>query len=91
MASRRTFLETSALAAGATALGSASLGAAEAPMIGIQVGAVSFVDEGTEKVIDGLREMAAVNTLSRTPSCTEGRASSPRRPPTIPATTSSPT
>src|SRR6266511_2931679 len=63
MVSRRAFLEASALAAGATALGPASLGAAEAPMIGIQVGAVSFVDEGTEKVIDGLREMAGVNTL----------------------------
>ena len=51
MVSRRTFLETSALAAGGTALGPASFGAAEVPMIGIQVGAVSFVDEGTEKAI----------------------------------------
>src|SRR5690348_9239855 len=32
-------------------------------MIGIQVGAVSFVDEGTEKVLDVLQERAAVNTL----------------------------
>ncbi len=31
--------------------------------IGIQVGAVSFVDEGTEKVLDILQERAAVNTL----------------------------
>ena len=32
-------------------------------MIGIQVGAVSFVDEGTEKVLDVLQERASVNTL----------------------------
>ena len=33
------------------------------PMIGIQIGAVSLVDEGTDRVLDGLREMAAINTL----------------------------
>ena len=32
-------------------------------MIGIQIGAVSFVDEGTEKVLDVLQERACVNTL----------------------------
>jgi hypothetical protein len=32
-------------------------------MIGIQVGAISFVDEGTEKVLDVLQERACVNTL----------------------------
>jgi len=32
-------------------------------MIGIQVGAISFVDEGTEKVLDILQERACVNTL----------------------------
>ena len=31
--------------------------------IGIQVGAVSFVDEGTEKVLDLLRERASVDTI----------------------------
>ena len=31
--------------------------------VGIQIGAVSFVDEGTEKVLDILQESAAVNTL----------------------------
>ncbi|MGH7972132.1 MAG: hypothetical protein ACREIC_25745, partial [Limisphaerales bacterium] len=31
--------------------------------IGIQIGAVSFVDEGTEKVLDVLQERGAVNTL----------------------------
>src|SRR5205814_6756287 len=30
---------------------------------GIQFGAVSFVDEGTDKVLDSLQEMAAINTL----------------------------
>ena len=32
-------------------------------MIGIQVGAVSFLDEGTEQVLDILQERGAVNTL----------------------------
>jgi hypothetical protein len=32
-------------------------------MIGIQVGAISFVDEGTEQVLDILQERACVNTL----------------------------
>src|ERR1043166_9556819 len=36
---------------------------ADAPMIGIQAGAVSFVDEGTAKVLDNFQEMAAVNTI----------------------------
>src|SRR5579862_2351522 len=37
--------------------------AVASPMIGIQIGAVSFVDEGTEKVLDILQERAGVNTL----------------------------
>src|SRR2546428_3406070 len=70
---RRTFLEGSTLLVGGAVLkrGSETAAFAAAPrsdvadqrMIGIQVGAVSFVDEGTDKVLDGLREMAAVNTL----------------------------
>jgi hypothetical protein len=32
-------------------------------MIGIQIGAVSFLDEGTERVLDILQERGAVNTL----------------------------
>jgi hypothetical protein len=32
-------------------------------MIGIQIGAVSFVDEGTERVLDILQERGGVNTL----------------------------
>jgi hypothetical protein len=37
--------------------------ASSSKMIGIQVGAISFVDEGTEKVLDVLQERAGVNTL----------------------------
>lgn len=35
----------------------------EKKMIGIQVGAVSFVDEGFDKVLDILQERASINTL----------------------------
>ncbi len=35
----------------------------QAKMIGIQVGAVSFVDEGVEKVLDEFEHDAAINTL----------------------------
>ena len=62
---RRTFLQS----ASATAL-AASVPAERAvaapvtsKMIGIQVGAVSFVDEGTEKVLDEFQNDAAINTL----------------------------
>ncbi len=64
MQNRRDFLKT-----GASTLGAASLATAApaAPggkkMIGMQVGAVSFVDEGTDKVLDILQERGAVNTL----------------------------
>src|SRR5947208_1055802 len=61
---RRTFLETSTLIAASGARGRAPRAArAEPPMVGIQVGAVSFVDEGTDKVLDGFQEMAGINTL----------------------------
>jgi hypothetical protein len=33
------------------------------PYVAIQIGAVSFVDEGTERVLDILQEKAKVNTL----------------------------
>src|SRR2546430_13263081 len=36
---------------------------ADRPMVGIQVGAGSFVDEGTDRVLDGFEKMAAINTL----------------------------
>ena len=51
----------------ATALASEKAGAgvfrAHDKMIGIQVGAVSFVDEGVEQVLDILQERGRVNTL----------------------------
>ncbi len=59
---RRRFLETSALITGAAAFVDRAA-AAQPPMIGIQVGAVSFADEGVDQVLDGLQEMAAVNTV----------------------------
>ena len=65
MVRRRTFVKQATFAAGAAALTRAvRLEAASAPSpIGIQIGAVSFVDEGTEKVIDLLREAGGVDTL----------------------------
>jgi len=62
---RREFLETSGVLAGGAMLGGIpSLQAPKTPpMIGIQVGAVSFVDEGTDRVLDSLRELASINTL----------------------------
>ena len=75
---RRTFLETSLLGVAVTKFGSPALRPFDplrplrsfqpsrprsSPMIGIQVGAVSFVDEGTDRVLDGFGEMAAINTL----------------------------
>jgi len=70
---RRQFVETSALLAtsaaikhlpGAEALAATAPGAPpEPPMIGIQAGAVSFVDEGVEPVLDNFQKLAAVNTI----------------------------
>jgi hypothetical protein len=61
---RREFLESSALLTGGALLQRvAGTSAASPPMIGLQVGAVSFVDEGTGKVLDNLQEMGAVNTI----------------------------
>jgi len=57
---RRDFLQ----GAVAGAMVSASAAAASpAKTIGIQVGAVSFVDEGVDRVLDIFQEKAAVNTL----------------------------
>src|SRR5205085_6335844 len=53
---RRSFLQ-SALA------GALAQAARERKMIGIQVGAVSFVDEGVEKVLDLFQQRASINTL----------------------------
>ena len=60
---RRMFLETSTRLAGAALLAQVPAPQAAPPMLGIQVGAVSFVDEGTGRVLDALQEMAAINTL----------------------------
>src|SRR5258706_2159492 len=65
---RRAFLQgvsaTAALAA--ASIGSQSL-AAEPPkaakIIGIQVGSISFLDEGVDQVLDNLQQMGNVNTI----------------------------
>src|SRR5258705_11124132 len=59
---RREFLKITAGAGAALAV-PALAHAPSNKMIGIQVGAISFVDEGTEKVLDVLQERACVNTL----------------------------
>src|SRR5215471_578235 len=60
---RREFLESSATLAGGALLARVAGEQSPPPMLGIQVGAVSFVDEGTDVVLDSLHEMAAINTL----------------------------
>jgi TAT (twin-arginine translocation) pathway signal sequence len=60
---RREFLKITAGAGAALAMPGSGRSAASSKMIGIQVGAISFVDEGTEKVLDVLQERACVNTL----------------------------
>jgi hypothetical protein len=69
--SRRRFIKTTSVAAAAAALGPALLpsSAAAAPatppprMVGIQVGATSFVDEGVDQVLDIFQEQGAINTI----------------------------
>jgi hypothetical protein len=61
---RRNFLQTAAASAVTAATQSANAApAASSKMIGIQVGAVSFVDEGVEQVLDKFQQYASVNTL----------------------------
>jgi len=68
---RREFLRTTAHVAATSAIGSALLPSltrgAETPvsnrMIGIQVGAVSFVDEGVDNVLDIFAQKGAINTI----------------------------
>src|SRR5256885_16462507 len=60
---RREFLKVSAGAGAALAMPTSGHTSATSKMIGIQVGAISFVDEGVEKVLDVLQERACVNTL----------------------------
>jgi hypothetical protein len=68
--SRRDFLKTTATASITATLAPSTLAAERegtvkpAPkMIGIQVGAVSFVDEGVDQVLDTLQSRGAVNTI----------------------------
>jgi len=63
---RREFLQSAAATAGAVAfpqLRTASALARSEQMVGIQVGAVSFVDEGVDKVLDVFQQDGAVNSL----------------------------
>src|ERR1700739_3319853 len=60
---RREFLKIAAGAGVALTEPTPGRPAVSSKMIGIQVGAVSFVDEGTEKVLDVLQERGCVNTL----------------------------
>jgi TAT (twin-arginine translocation) pathway-exported protein len=60
---RREFLKITAGAGATLAMPTLGHTASSSKMIGIQVGAISFVDEGTEKVLDILQERAGVNTL----------------------------
>jgi hypothetical protein len=62
---RRSFIKTAV--AGSAVLAAPQAASPQASsgknMVGIQVGAVSFLDEGTEKVLDVFQERAHVNTL----------------------------
>jgi hypothetical protein len=62
---RREFIETSAGAAGAAVFGWPAWPQAQSTWraIGIQVGAVSFLDEGTDAVLDRFADLAAIDTL----------------------------
>lgn len=64
---RRDFLKHTTAVAALTSAGLSPLPAAESPKpakeIGLQIGAVSFVDEGIPGVLDLLQERAAVTTL----------------------------
>jgi len=60
---RREFLKLTAGAGAGLAVPGVAFPSPSKTMIGIQVGAVSFVDEGTEQVLDNLQKRACVNTL----------------------------
>src|SRR5713101_4222584 len=65
---RRDFVKSSAVALAATVAPPLPLSAAPTgkKMIGLQVGAVSFVDEGTGPVLDILQARGAVDTICLT-------------------------
>jgi len=83
---RRAFLnQTTASVVAATVVGPALLSRAQTAassgkMIGIQVGAVSFVDEGIEPVLDLFQEKGAINAIFLT-TFTYGRGLSGRQVP----------
>jgi hypothetical protein len=63
---RREFMQSAAVAAVAAAVpGARAIGATTKsdPMVGVQVGAVSFLDEGVEQTLDVFQRDGAVNTL----------------------------
>ena len=62
---RRDFLRTAAIAGSAAGSLSPSWAqqSTKQTMIGIQVGAVSFLDEGVEQVLDTFQQRASINTL----------------------------
>jgi hypothetical protein len=62
---RREFVKLTAATGASLAIpsfGQAAVSPSE-KMVGIQIGAISFVDEGTEKALDILQERGGVNTL----------------------------
>ncbi len=63
MKDRREFLKTVAASGAALGMAPAQTTVSAAKMTGIQIGAVSFADEGVEKVLDILQERGAVDTL----------------------------
>src|SRR5437762_1380224 len=62
---RRQFLEGTAVAVGSLLFDHVPLDSMEraAPMIGIQAGAISFLDEGTDKVLENFQQLGAVDTV----------------------------
>src|SRR2546426_3858378 len=64
---RREFIRATAGVTAAAAVASRLLRAGQGPqtdkMIGLQIGAVSFVDEGVEEVLEILQSKGAVNTI----------------------------
>jgi hypothetical protein len=62
---RREFLEGAAIAVGSLLFDDGLLRGAQRvpPMIGIQAGAISFVDEGTEQALENFQQLGAVDTV----------------------------
>ena len=60
---RREFMKLTAAAGASLAMPMSATTVGTSKTVGIQVGAVSFVDEGTEKVLDTLQQRGGVNTL----------------------------